>query len=646
MLKTLVNVSFIIVLAVVMCFTMDWPGFTFAQEPTIPGVESNSEIELEPSQSTSNTNNNVIADNSNPSNRTSSLDLSVIEIKPIQVLEDVALVKGKKTGFKVTVTNQDGTEMSEVRLYLYVDLGNGVQGPYKLSYTFSKENMNSSYVLDDENRLNFSTGQTSTTKYFIHDDFVPVGSTLSATVMVDPFDYVPESNEGNNSKSTGVLPVYDVKWGSSHGELSVFYFRTDWESNPIREYVSFAAHTNDMLSGMYPVSEERFLYQVDQNYASYTENFRFSDGKLNKYELTTWAMRTYTGVRLAYRTVDRFVAVVPKGWFLSNTYDPTGILQKRAGLKILDSFVIAEAHTPTTDNMTSFPIGSHELGHSYSLEHPSQGLVTVSDGLWVNKKMPIASSSSRPIYSFMMTAYDVQGINVTDEFWITSNDYQKLNSASSENRELSTHSTGKAILVSGYANVNDTVELNSWYVLEDAELDTLQAGDYWLVYENQTGSVLHQISFDPFYSYDGFIDNETHFAFTVPYIEDTAKIILKHDTNILAERVVTPNAPQVTITTPNAGDVISNTITIDWNGTDIDNDELNSAILFSSDNGVTWQPLEINLTTSIYIWDVNSLPAGNKYKLKILTTDGVNTTETVSGAFTIMGNIYLPIVLK
>jgi hypothetical protein len=115
----------------------------------------------------------------------------------------------------------------------------------------------------------------------------------------------------------------------------------------------------------------------------------------------------------------------------------------------------------------------------------------------------------------------------------------------------------------------------------------------------------------------------------------------------LAEKIVSGNAPSVTVVAPNGGERISRQTTIQWSGSDADGDNLAYTILFSADNGVTWDPIAANLTTTSYSWDTSGFPFGAQYRIRVIATDGFNTGEDVSDAsFTNLGFVYLPVVLR
>jgi hypothetical protein len=358
--------------------------------------------------------------------------------------------------------------------------------------------------------------------------------------------------------------------------------------------------------------------------------------------------------RHAHPTADRFVAVVPKNWFAVNTIGPRLPTAGGVSYPTVPDLVMAEARRGLTPNGVGPAIVAHEIGHSYDLRRLCEEYDLLCNGtpdiignyaapgLWVDKRILIQIPTSRPVYCFMSS---------TDafEYWIDAHDYsillnsQKVGSTSAS---IPSMATPQAILVSGIFD-SGAVALDNWYILPEAALSTLFPGPYAFEYQNATGAVLHQESFDISYTFAGVTLTQAPFVFTIPYIPGTAKIIVKHNGIALAQKIVSPHAPKVTLIEPNGGERLSGQTTIRWSGSDTDGDPLSYVILFSPDNGLTWEPIAIDLTITSYVWDIPQLPAGNNYRIKLIVTDGINTGQDTSDApFTIQEVIHLPLIIK
>ncbi|MEM3641258.1 MAG: hypothetical protein QXH37_04995 [Candidatus Bathyarchaeia archaeon] len=60
--------------------------------------------------------------------------------------------------------------------------------------------------------------------------------------------------------------------------------------------------------------------------------------------------------------------------------------------------------------------------------------------------------------------------------------------------------------------------------------------------------------------------------------------------------------------------------------------------------GETWIPLASNLKTTSYTWDTSSLTFGDKYLIRVIATDGVNTGEDVSNNTFTMVDLIPPVI--
>jgi hypothetical protein len=138
----------------------------------------------------------------------------------------------------------------------------------------------------------------------------------------------------------------------------------------------------------------------------------------------------------------------------------------------------------------------------------------------------------------------------------------------------------------------------------------------------------------------GVVETEaTGFAFSIPYYTGTRKIQLTDNGNVLTEREVTPNPPTVWVTYPNGGEILGGlaTHTITWQGSDPDGDNLSYAVMYSSDGGVSWQPLALDLRDTKYFWNTSNLSTGDNYLIRVIASDGVNTgMDDSDSTFTIL----------
>ena len=109
------------------------------------------------------------------------------------------------------------------------------------------------------------------------------------------------------------------------------------------------------------------------------------------------------------------------------------------------------------------------------------------------------------------------------------------------------------------------------------------AGDHELELYDSGGSLLYSQPYTYTYLNDGL---EPFFMFNIiaPYVEGTAEVRVISATHT-ASRTVSANAPSVTLLSPNGGEVVDETLTMSWEGNDIDGDDLYYSVQYSADGG-------------------------------------------------------------
>ena len=556
------------------------------------------------------------------------LDLSVDSVLPIQVLEGQSLVKDKATAIKAVIRKTGNEAVNKVSARLAYG-----SSTFTNFYVAEPSNSDAQNALIADNTtypLNFASSETTKTIYFFNDNLAPIGNTFQASVTVDYLGIIPETDETNNIRTSDSVTVSDTRWsGLLFPDLYIHYFRTDWGFTPTTTFDNYYNTSNDFLKGVYPVAGQRFQPNKSSNYIGNTATFRQGDGKLDSTELGRWIMSTLPQMQIAHPTADRFIATVPSGWFASTTTG--GSLPQYVGVAYpaMRELVVAEAGTTNRPNGPS--IVAHEVGHSYTLnlgcEEYNNCNITIQDGignyassgLWVDKRIPVQPSADRKIYCFMGSYKD-------REYWIDSYDYSALmndHKTTALNSARSNNATTQAILAVGTFHNDGTATLDNWYVLPEAELSALVPGPYTFEYQDGSEGVLYQQSFDISFDLMGTALTESPFVFTIPYVEGTSKIIVKYNNVSEAEKPISPNKPIVTIVSPNGGELIGGQTTIQWSGSDLDGDSLSYMILFSTDNGTTWNPIESNVTTTGYQWSVSDLLVGTQYLIKVVATDGI-----------------------
>ena len=205
----------------------------------------------------------------------------------------------------------------------------------------------------------------------------------------------------------------------------------------------------------------------------------------------------------------------------------------------------------------------------------------------------------------------------------------------------------EGLLVSGTINKNGTVVLDPFIYLPQTELDLVPGtrDDYTFVLFDASGNVVSTSGFNTKLSgsipdiqeYNKYMTPSENVGFVrrIEWKPGTKRIELQDKSRkVLASKTVSTNPPVVRITSPDGGEswTQGEPVTIRWQGTDADGDNLTYAIGISGDGGTSWIPLSNSMTGNEYTLRPGGLAGGEQYRIKIIASDGVNTAEAVSNA--------------
>jgi hypothetical protein len=97
------------------------------------------------------------------------------------------------------------------------------------------------------------------------------------------------------------------------------------------------------------------------------------------------------------------------------------------------------------------------------------------------------------------------------------------------------------------------------------------------------------------------------------------------------------DACSIELSRGDSGEVWAGDETVSWTASDEDGDDLLFTLLYSPDGGMTWQPLVTRLTGNQHTLDSTQLPGSDDARIRILATDGANTSQDDSdAAFTVV----------
>ena len=122
------------------------------------------------------------------------------------------------------------------------------------------------------------------------------------------------------------------------------------------------------------------------------------------------------------------------------------------------------------------------------------------------------------------------------------------------------------------------------------------------------------------------------FVLSVPYPAGVNRVeLIGRYGKLLSSRVASAHPPTVTVQFPNAaGLTLGGVETIQWAGSDPDGEALSYAVLYSKDNGVTWNVIGAGITGTNYAVDFTTIPGSSSALIKVLASDGFHTAGDVS----------------
>ncbi|MEK6409286.1 MAG: hypothetical protein AABN34_20360 [Acidobacteriota bacterium] len=200
------------------------------------------------------------------------------------------------------------------------------------------------------------------------------------------------------------------------------------------------------------------------------------------------------------------------------------------------------------------------------------------------------------------------------------------------------------LYVSGLLNSDGTATFNPFEMISTAKnpQSKTQGSKYRLTLETDDGKVLGEHTFDDPTFIDCRMDGGSSkdnkkpapvlFSLAVPYDPATNRIVLRREGKVLAERKVSSNYPKITLVPLKGGkEALTGRWEISWKASDADGDPLTFTVEYSFNGGDTWIPVSVGLSRTSLDIDFNSLPGSDKALIRVLASDGVNTSEARLG---------------
>jgi len=279
---------------------------------------------------------------------------------------------------------------------------------------------------------------------------------------------------------------------------------------------------------------------------------------------------------------------------------------------------------------------AHEISHTYGLDESYlAGQQNRTVGYWVNRGWffgseadVLNSSLNHDLMYITWPIWEEPG----QKTWIKKPNYKALLKKFNEEEDP------EVLGISGCIDKNDDVRLHPWYKLDEGNIDLEwgTTGSYLVKTYDSNEKLLNEAGFD--ISFTMYVTpgeeipiDETIFAFRVEWIDGMHRvdIVNVNSNQVLATRTITPNTPQISITSPQPGETIKpEPCEITWDATDLDGDTLTYHIFLSNDSGASWFPMSLALHENSFTADFTHLLKGN-YQITVSATDGWNVDEDI-----------------
>ena len=331
--------------------------------------------------------------------------------------------------------------------------------------------------------------------------------------------------------------------------------------------------------------------------------------------------------------------------------------------------------TNTDDPKSGALIFGHELVHDYDIYHTNTADACGSNDS--NSDFPYSSSNIQEVGFNPFTAKIYNPSNTHDLMsycpsggsklgWIAPFTWNKMfnnlalshystqTGTSSQPYVMHPTAAGESLVINATVYNPDLAPevpgtLGELYRTESGEAYTLPAGNYAIELRNADGAALashpFMVNFESEYDPDpgahtsapnGPEDappfppeptSKVDVSFIVPWVDGTQSVALVHGEELLDERLVSNNPPQVLITSPTGAETwnLGETHEVAWQGLDLDGDSLVYTLFYSNNGGAEWILLAGDLTATTYPVDVNSMAGGSDVRFRVVATDGINT---------------------
>jgi hypothetical protein len=257
-----------------------------------------------------------------------------------------------------------------------------------------------------------------------------------------------------------------------------------------------------------------------------------------------------------------------------------------------------------------------------------------------------------PLFTFDLMSYCPPGTGnpapLTDWVWISKYTYTNLmniliNRFGAGGAPRPTFAPQDYFVISGQIDlVADTAALLPVTVVPAITMPPSPApGDYALLLLDADNNMVGLVPFAPDTPAIEALEELTQASFTlaVPFDPRVRQIVVLHAGMPIGFRAASDGAPTVRVDFPNGGEVLPpGPVTLRWTAGDPEGDALTFLVQYSRDGGDTWETLGANWPHTAYEVDQASLKATSQGRIRVIASDGFNTTRDASDGDFVVGN--------
>lgn len=310
---------------------------------------------------------------------------------------------------------------------------------------------------------------------------------------------------------------------------------------------------------------------------------------------------------------------------------------------------------------------AHEIGHALGRGHPLEGAEICKhsptdfayphdDALIGSPSQPtIGFDAGFPMFGvpiqLLPYAYWADFMSYCANQWISDYTYEELYETLllSQAQPLQSAPAG-AELLGVYGILLPDAGLADLQIIQQfdtgATIPPLVPGDYSIRLRNTSGTQLADYPFTP--EDDEDAAGAFSFGQIVEWIAGTATIQIVDLTNgtVMAEAPVSANPPQVsTVALQNSPNPVVGTVTLTWEASDPDGDDLTFDLEYSRDGGVNFHPLQIGVTGNSTEIDADALGGGLSF-FRLTASDGVHLAQATSPVYLVAAKPPQPYILS